>query len=66
MLLVDPLGGRCMEQSRATKQEENQENETRSETKVHEMAENMEHTLRRLAKQKDRARAMSPVQYLRK
>ena len=55
-----------MEQSRATKQEENQENETRSETKVHEMAENMEHTLRRLAKQKDRARAMSPVQYLRK
>ena len=38
----------------------------RSDSKVPEMAENMEHTLRRLIREKNKARAKSPIQYLHK
>ena len=39
---------------------------TKPKSKVPEMAENMEHTLRRLVKAKNAARSKSPVQYLHK
>ena len=47
-------------------QENRDDAPNRSETKVPEMAENMEHTLRRLVREKNKRRADSPVQYLHK
>ena len=44
----------------------NEVKQSESDSKVHEMAENMEHTLRRLIREKNRARAESEVQYLHK
>ena len=55
-----------MKETRPTKPKDKQKKQARPDTKVPEMAENMEHTLRRLARQKDKARTESPVQYLRK
>ena len=40
--------------------------QSESVIKVHEMAENMEHTLRRIVREKNKARAESEVQYLHK
>ena len=40
--------------------------QSEADSKVHELAENMEHTLRRLTQEKNKARAKSDVQYLHK
>lgn len=40
--------------------------QSEADSKVHELAENMEHTLRRLTQEKNKARAKSEVQYLHK
>ena len=61
------VGGASMQQKPELEAQENRDDApNRSETKVPEMAENMEHTLRRLVSEKNKRRADSPVQYLHK
>ena len=55
-------GGCCMQPKSERKDDQTKgKGPDRSDSNVPEMAENMEHTLRRLGREKNKARAMSPV-----